>query len=1169
MSSTARPKSSSKSTVPLNRTNSYRSKSPKPQPIKQESQLNTDLIFQELDYLNAFKAHVEGPICTTLAWVPEFRPKPNQIPANEHLIGCLKIVTLEGVTFFCAGTPRGYISLNSIEEVRAIQSESDETTFSTITSLILHKSGAAIQRANSQTDPIDIPSFSHLPDRRSTQSPPLTTAREKNGLLLSAKGKPSTRGSATGRSFSSTRASQTGRNQTFRKSTNTVNIRRSAHDEIEFFQIHNQTANKEGLDRRAMATHRPSEDRLAWGNLKAQNEANKNTLTETSKPLKSERNKWLNDLDKYRMRNSTQMDPSATRTRDASELGRTLSKEFDPADDKAESDDEGHDELNLRRNTKNISEGHNPDYGRIFKAISVIGEGNIGVVNVAVSSILECDLTQPRNQLAIRDCGGIPLLAKYLSAPDDKLRCSVGTVFSLIAVNPFIQVAMYDMKQTKVLVDTVCQDLSPAVQAVGLDATAKLMDYTRNRTVVREAGGIKVAVMALKRAESKEIVASAAKFLHMAFKSKNCRVEGRQLGALSLLLNHLRHFVNARTLKQTGRSTPASVNQQTSRERESAHKSKMGAAQTPSKPAKGSAKTVGRPTPKNKAGTASAVKSTTTAAAADGNLPPPPKEPTGQSNAEIQQFNTHVQNYSVQQVNLECLAAVTSLTGALAYLSLDAANRQELLDKHTLLEMLRLLKHSKDTTLLTLAVRCIGGCCAGLQAAQHLFFDLQGIQLIRNLLSNREPTLLTAICDAIREISAYREAALFVITNLMQQIIDMLKSSDIRLQIHAAGAIETLARFSEGKKTIREKGGLLYMIRLLTVMNDKLLVNVCNTLALCASEQDSIEIIAKSDGLRLLWSLFKSDNNSVITAAAFALTLLVADKQNATYVGSNYVGALAQVVELLTINDNGVRAAACAVISKIGLIDQNLHILVEVGVMPLLASLASTKNPLLRRHLSDAISSCCRTPDTARLMGKLEGVLPCLLFFKEKDKDILRSAASAIRALSFDASNCLLLRQANCVAILTELLLSEDATTQNHAADAISNIRRTYLHFKELQAQRNEEGVTSDMLNAVTITQQLTTIARPTQFPESITQTIQEVHERNIELSPSTFDQEEAFSFSKRKTRKRKPAPNKPRYQQNEEDDAEKNDSESKGSEINEESAPVEQNSDDSGGVPA
>ncbi|KAK2950495.1 hypothetical protein BLNAU_14613 [Blattamonas nauphoetae] len=278
MSSAPSAKSTSRSSSVPNRTPSPHIKGSKPQPIKEDHQLNVDIIFREIDYLNAFKAHVEGPICTTLAWVPEFRPKPNQSLSNEHIVGCLKIVTLEGIQFFCVGTPQGYISLNSIDEVRAIQSESDETTYSTITSLILHKSVAAVQRAHSQTDPIDIPSFSHPPDRRSTQSPPLTTPREKNGLLLSAKGKSSARGSATGRSFSSSRASQSKRNQTFRKSTNTVNIRRSAHDEIEFFQIHNQTANKEGLDRRAMANHRPSEDRLAWGNLKAQNEANQNTL---------------------------------------------------------------------------------------------------------------------------------------------------------------------------------------------------------------------------------------------------------------------------------------------------------------------------------------------------------------------------------------------------------------------------------------------------------------------------------------------------------------------------------------------------------------------------------------------------------------------------------------------------------------------------------------------------------------------------------------------------------------------------------------------------------------------------------------------------------------------------------------------------------------------------
>ena len=157
-----------------------------------------------------------------------------------------------------------------------------------------------------------------------------------------------------------------------------------------------------------------------------------------------------------------------------------------------------------------MSEGNNPDYGRIYKAINVISEGNVPVVSVACASILEADLSKPANQLAIRDCGGLQHLIKYVYAADQKLRFAVGTIYSRIAVNPFIQVALYDLRQTRTLVETLMVDTDLAVKAIGLDIVAKLASYHRNRTVIREAGGVQVAVKALQNAMSKSRASSPA-----------------------------------------------------------------------------------------------------------------------------------------------------------------------------------------------------------------------------------------------------------------------------------------------------------------------------------------------------------------------------------------------------------------------------------------------------------------------------------------------------------------------------------------------------------------------------------------------------------------------------------------------------------------------------------
>ena len=81
--------------------------------------------------------------------------------------------------------------------------------------------------------------------------------------------------------------------------------------------------------------------------------------------------------------------------------------------------------------------------------------------------------------------------------------------------------------------------------------------------------------------------------------------------------------------------------------------------------------------------------------------------------------------------------------------------------------------------------------------------------------------------------------------------------------VNVAGALAALATNERCRKTIRSSGGIDPLVRLLSGTNHALLINVTNALGKCAQDTESMAVIDKLDGVRLLWSLLKSPNPEV------------------------------------------------------------------------------------------------------------------------------------------------------------------------------------------------------------------------------------------------------------------------------------------------------------------
>ncbi|VDP57011.1 unnamed protein product [Schistosoma curassoni] len=274
---------------------------------------------------------------------------------------------------------------------------------------------------------------------------------------------------------------------------------------------------------------------------------------------------------------------------------------------------------------------------------------------------------------------------------------------------------------------------------------------------------------------------------------------------------------------------------------------------------------------------------------------------------------------------------------------------------------------------------------------------------------------------------------------------------------------------------------------------------------------DVADIIENLDGVRLLWSLLKNPNPKVQSYAAWALCPCIQNAKiysieydniswtisiafispraneyshviqlndqmkyfvNTSKISSSeslgndagelvrsFVGGLELIVSLLNSKDLEVLAAVCAAVSKIAEDEENLAVITDHGVVPLLSRLTYTKDDRLRCPLTDAIAKCC-TWGTNRIdFGRAGAVIPIVRYLKSSDPNVHRSTAKALFQLSRDPNNCVSMHQVNVVKYLLQMVGSSDPELQTASAGCISNIRRLALANEKVHLTKLHEKV--------------------------------------------------------------------------------------------------------------
>ncbi|NXX22472.1 ARMC4 protein, partial [Podargus strigoides] len=337
--------------------------------------------------------------------------------------------------------------------------------------------------------------------------------------------------------------------------------------------------------------------------------------------------------------------------------------------------------------------------------------------------------------------------------------------------------------------------------------------------------------------------------------------------------------------------------------------------------------------------------------------------------------------------------------------------------------------------------------CAEDKETRDLVRKHGGLEPLSVLLGNSEnKQLLAAVTGAIwkcaistENVSKFREY------KVVEALVGLLTDQPEEVLVNIIGALGECCQDPTNQTTIRKCGGIPPLVKLLTETDQALLVNVTKAVGACATEPENMLIIDHLDGVRLLWSLLKNPNPDVQASAAWAICPCIENAKDAGEMVRSFVGGLELIVNLLKSKNKEVLTSVCAAITNIAKDEENLAVITDHGVVPLLSKLANTGNDKLRRHLAEAISHCCMWGSNRLAFGETKAVAPLVRYLKSNDPSVHRATAQALYQLSEDPNNCITMHENGVVKLLLAMVGSTDETLQEAAAGCIANIRRLAL----------------------------------------------------------------------------------------------------------------------------
>uniref|UniRef100_A0A3B4DPN4 Outer dynein arm docking complex subunit 2 n=1 Tax=Pygocentrus nattereri TaxID=42514 RepID=A0A3B4DPN4_PYGNA len=337
--------------------------------------------------------------------------------------------------------------------------------------------------------------------------------------------------------------------------------------------------------------------------------------------------------------------------------------------------------------------------------------------------------------------------------------------------------------------------------------------------------------------------------------------------------------------------------------------------------------------------------------------------------------------------------------------------------------------------------------CAEDKRTRDLVRQYEGLQPLVVLLNEADnKQLLAAVTGAIWKCSMSMENVVkFEEFKALERLVSLLTDQPEEVLVNVVGALGECAQRPANRATIRKSGGIPPLVSLLTGTNQALLVNVTRAVGACATESENMMIIDRLDGVRLLWSLLKNPNPDVQASAAWAICPCIENAKDAGEMVRSFVGGLELIVNLLKSPNKEVLASVCAAIAKIAKDEENLAVITDHGVVPMLSNLTNTVNDKLHRYLAEAVARCCMWGSNRVAFGEAGAVAPLVRYLRSKDPSVHQATAQALFQLSKDPSNCIAMHENGVVKLLLGMMGSTDEVLQEAAAGCVANIRRLAL----------------------------------------------------------------------------------------------------------------------------
>lgn len=322
------------------------------------------------------------------------------------------------------------------------------------------------------------------------------------------------------------------------------------------------------------------------------------------------------------------------------------------------------------------------------------------------------------------------------------------------------------------------------------------------------------------------------------------------------------------------------------------------------------------------------------------------------------------------------------------------------------------------------------------------------VAMAKDMKARANKPLLAAVTGAIWKcakcpVNVERFDQLQTVQALVKLIENIDESSEVLS--NAVGALSQCLKFEHNRETLRKAGGIPPLVNLLNYTFAPLLENVPKVLCESAKDPDSMRVIEELDGVRLLWSLLKSPSNKVKGNAATSLVPCIRYARDSGEMVRCFVGGLELIVSLLKSKDNALLAAVCSAIAEVAKDKENLGIITDHGVVPMLVNLVSTEDPILREHLASAIAYCCLWGSNLKMFGRLGAITPLVAYMASNNSNVHRSTALALYHLSKNSFNCITMHESGVVPFLLKAVASADEELQEAAAGCLGNIRRLAL----------------------------------------------------------------------------------------------------------------------------